>query len=1002
MALGPPENPPKPLGQWRLTTLGSVELRSISGPNPPTTVMAPGKPLALIVYLAFAADHSASRDHLVDLLWSNLDPDHARVALRQTLWQIRGTLGDDALQSAGDRVRLTISLESDREAFLGAVTEGNFKRAVEAYSGPFLPDFAVPGGAQFEQWADLVRERLRVAYVRALEALARDALHNPPVSGIDRYARLLRDTDTSREASWRILIETLLHCGDRLSAAVEGASLEQLLAVEGREPEPATTKLLRALRDTPTTPQGDGRALVTDLVGREAEFAAVLRAWDEARAGKGQRFHVVALAGMGKTRLLQEVRSRLRGRGASVAYVRAAPGDRHLSSGYLAAVARALIGLPGAIGVSPAAASALVALDPALSGMFAVAPDSAGGADADRRRVLAIVDLLASVSREGPVALLLDDLHWADPQSRRSLPAVLATLDMARILVVCAERPGYDGKLEVEWSAEAHLQPLTLGQCGDLLASAGELPGAPWALELGAALHHASAGSPLLILESLRFSLAQGLVRLDGGRWVSDHPEALLNTMRNGSALERRLGDLDPESRRTLLFLALAGVSLGDEFVLKVGGGVLLQTLPELERLGHVLRSGEGWEPAHDEIAEAVQRISHTAHVREAHYLIGGALLEQADLDRRGFAQAARHFVEADATLPLTELYARWLGFARKGQIPGTDRDLARLLLGDLATDALIDQLLASRPTLRRLRLGEPWAAVTAAAVFTVIALGSGWVVARARPTRLAVLQAPVAFQTGLTPDPVIEVQDAAGRRIVDATDSVTVSIDPTRGQLLGTTTVLAESGRARFTDLQVDPQGPPVTLHFQSGRLEPALIGIPGIDSSLPRLDLVEAHINGTVLTGDHHAIQAGVGESIRGMLKLRYWSYWGAAAVMLGATPTWGDKRHAFVTLAPLVTPALNRGLEVPVSLPGPEHAGTYHLILFFQAEPDVQWIASGTNWTVGHAIWGDGNDIADWNESQLAAARSTGLVVTQVVRPQGRLTQFVPAAVIDIQVR
>src|SRR5688572_6537940 len=85
-----------------LVTLGGASLRasevtdSADSTDAASTVTLfdLGKPLALITYLACAPERSVAREHFIDLLWGDVEPEAAKHALRQTLWYIRKRLGD--------------------------------------------------------------------------------------------------------------------------------------------------------------------------------------------------------------------------------------------------------------------------------------------------------------------------------------------------------------------------------------------------------------------------------------------------------------------------------------------------------------------------------------------------------------------------------------------------------------------------------------------------------------------------------------------------------------------------------------------------------------------------------------------------------------------------------------------------------------------------------------------------------------------------------------------
>ena len=80
-----------------LLTLGGASLVSPSTSGPERPLLGPGKPLALLVYLACAPRRTSFRDHLVDLLWADVAPEKGRHALRQTIWYIKRQVGESLL-----------------------------------------------------------------------------------------------------------------------------------------------------------------------------------------------------------------------------------------------------------------------------------------------------------------------------------------------------------------------------------------------------------------------------------------------------------------------------------------------------------------------------------------------------------------------------------------------------------------------------------------------------------------------------------------------------------------------------------------------------------------------------------------------------------------------------------------------------------------------------------------------------------------------------------------
>jgi DNA-binding SARP family transcriptional activator len=141
-------------------------------------ILPTGKPLALLTFLTCAPSRSATRDELIDLLWSNVEREYARHTLRQTLWYIKRRMGADPFATHRNTLSLAIDLPSDRAAFLAALEIGDPATAISHYNGDFLPGFAAPGGVAFEQWADAERSRLRALYLHATETESWQETHH--------------------------------------------------------------------------------------------------------------------------------------------------------------------------------------------------------------------------------------------------------------------------------------------------------------------------------------------------------------------------------------------------------------------------------------------------------------------------------------------------------------------------------------------------------------------------------------------------------------------------------------------------------------------------------------------------------------------------------------------------------------------------------------------------------------------------------------------------------
>jgi len=159
----------------RIQTLGCLSIRGEDG-KVLTGAAAQPRRMAILALLARAGDRGVSRDKLRALLWPDSDDERGSRTRSQALYALKKDLADDAITGAKE-IRLDPALvTSDVAEFTAAVSRGDDERAAEAYAGPFLDGFHVPGAEEFARWADRERGILAQEYGRVLESLARSVL----------------------------------------------------------------------------------------------------------------------------------------------------------------------------------------------------------------------------------------------------------------------------------------------------------------------------------------------------------------------------------------------------------------------------------------------------------------------------------------------------------------------------------------------------------------------------------------------------------------------------------------------------------------------------------------------------------------------------------------------------------------------------------------------------------------------------------------------------------
>jgi DNA-binding CsgD family transcriptional regulator len=176
------------------------------------------------------------------------------------------------------------------------------------------------------------------------------------------------------------------------------------------------------------------------VVGRDAELALLDQALATALAGAGRAVFLTGEPGIGKSRLAREIADHARGRGALAATGRAVPAGASTPYRPLAeALLQALRGRPLPGGRDLASwLPALAAIVPTLGG------DAGPGAEPSTLtaaiRGEAVIRLLGALAEPGGLVMVLEDLHWADPDTLAVTEYLADNLAAQRVLCVATSR----------------------------------------------------------------------------------------------------------------------------------------------------------------------------------------------------------------------------------------------------------------------------------------------------------------------------------------------------------------------------------------------------------------------------------------------------------------------------------------------------------------------------------------------------------------------------------
>ena len=206
--------------------------------------------IALLALLSLSPGHGLSRERLLGYLWPESDPEHARQLLNQAVYQLRKGLGEDAIESAGDELRLNVErICSDVVEFEAAVASRSHSQAVALYRGPFLDGFYLSEAVEFERWVEGERARLSAAFAKELEILAEAAEENHDLQASAEWwtKRAAHDPFDSRVAL--LVMRGLEKAGNRAGALQHFAAHTRLLHDEfGIAPPPDVIAFAERLR----------------------------------------------------------------------------------------------------------------------------------------------------------------------------------------------------------------------------------------------------------------------------------------------------------------------------------------------------------------------------------------------------------------------------------------------------------------------------------------------------------------------------------------------------------------------------------------------------------------------------------------------------------------------------------------------------------------------------------------------------------------------------------
>ncbi len=605
-----------------LVFLGPFE---VNGPVGPVSFRG-AKDRLLLALLAVRANEVVATSRLIDDLWAEDLPEKAGVALRAHVAHLRKALG-----AAGfDEIVVTRKPGYMLRADPSTIDAVQFERGVAEARGALAAGDAARARRLFTaalaRWHGDAFADCRDAETLRAEAVRLDQLRLVTIEdrieldlAFGDHAALAAEVEALlvqypfRERLWHAFALALYRAGrphDALAAqrrAIEtlaavgiepGGDLRRLeIAILDRDPSLDLVLPLRRRRAEERRSGSRLLAAVTSagpqFVGRDDEYATVIGAWKRARDGAFETVLLAGEPGIGKTRLAAEVAIAAQDDGAYVLHGRCDEGLGVPYQPFVEALRDHLEAVGPDVGDSLGGyASELVRLVPELADRLPDLPSPMQSDPSTEQYRLfdAVSAWLQAVSREGPVILVVDDLHWAAPPTVLLLRHLICSERALHVLVIGTYRdselgdaPALAGvladlrrasgvqRLPLRGLDEAAVVAFVEAAAGHDLDAAGA--------DFARAVHEQTGGNPFFVNEIVR-NLAE----------VTGAPNALTGASSIPAAARevvmRRVERLPSDARQVLSL----GAVIGMEFEVDVLQHVLVD-LPTDALLGALERA---------------------------------------------------------------------------------------------------------------------------------------------------------------------------------------------------------------------------------------------------------------------------------------------------------------------------------------------------------------------------------------------------------------------------
>lgn len=680
---------------------------------------------SLLGFLLLHSGQQLSNTQLAFLFWPDSSEKQARTNLRRQFYNLRNAFPESqqfliredhtVLWRTDTSYVLDVAQFEDQLAAAQKVLEAGdveaactaLEKAIGRYRGELLPDC-------YDDWILPIRERLRQDYLSALSQLITLREDGGDYPAAIRHSELLLQQDPLLEKSYRQLVRLHTLNGDRASALrtyhLCVSTLERELGVEPHSETTAAYKRLLKVDEQPVSVNLSAvrhQTEVTQLVGRQRERKQLLTIWRQASFGEAKFVLISGEAGIGKTRLAEELVYWVSQLGIDVAKTRSFPAAGELPYAPVIEWLRTETMIARYQQLEAIWIIDLLRLVPDLQHAHGDLPVPQPLSEGWQRQRLFEAMSRAFSDAQQPLLLWIDDLQWCDRETLSWFQYLMQfASDKPLLLLGTArlEEADFDHPLTElldQLRHSAHLIEIILERLNaeETTELAGHVGNAQLSTSMAQKLYEDSEGNPLFAIEMMR-----NMIDTDGvsSSASSDHSNPGISSNQDqagvkdeSTGVERglalpskvyhvirsRLSRLSPAAYQ----LSGLAASIGRSFQYRVlaeasdmDESALMLSLDELWRRRIVReqssnRSGYSYDFSHDRIRDVAYSELSAIRRRHYHHSIAQALDRvYGDDIAEWSAQIARHYQQAGLHAQARDYY-RMAGERAASQFAHTD-----------------------------------------------------------------------------------------------------------------------------------------------------------------------------------------------------------------------------------------------------------------------------------------------------------------------------------------